>query len=42
MFLLEYAVRMKQPGTEKRMIDELRCRNGNEDHLRAPASKDVL
>ena len=43
LFLLEYAVRMKQPGTEKRVMDELRCRNGNEDHLQgAAASKDVL
>ena len=29
LFLLEYAVRMKEPGLEKRMIDELRCLNGN-------------
>ena len=44
LFLLEYAVRMKQPGTEKRMIDELRCRNGNLKITcgRAAASKDVL
>lgn len=44
LFLLEYAVRMKQPGLEKRMIDELRCRNGNLKITcgRAAASKDVL
>ena len=44
LFLLEYAVRMKQPGTEKRMIDELRCRNGNLKITcgRAAASKHVL
>ena len=29
LFLLEYAVRMKAPGIEKRMIDEVRCLNGN-------------
>ena len=44
LFLLEYAVRMKAPGIEKRMIDEVRCLNGN---LKvglgsAAASKDVL
>ena len=35
---------MKQPGLEKRMIDELRCRNGNLKITcgRAAASKDVL
>lgn len=44
LFLLEYAVRMKDPGLEKRMIDELRCRNGNLKIScgRAAASKDVL
>lgn len=29
LFQLEYAVRMREPGLEKRMIDEVRCRNGN-------------
>ncbi len=29
LFTVEYLIRMKQPGTEKRMIDELRCKNGN-------------
>lgn len=29
LFTLEYLIRMKQPGMEKRMIDELRCKNGN-------------
>ena len=44
LFLLEYAVRMKKPGTEKRMIDEVRCLNGNLKVVlgRAAASKDVL
>ena len=44
LFLLEYAVRMKEPGLEKRMIDELRRRNGNLKIVcgRAAASKDVL
>ena len=44
LFLLEYAVRMKEPGMEKRLIDELRCRNGNLKVVlgRAAASKDVL
>ena len=44
LFLLEYSVRMKQPGLEKRMIDELRCRNGNLKITcgRAAAIKDVL
>ncbi len=44
LFLLEYVVRMKQPGLEKRMIDELRCRNGNLKIScgKAAASKDVL
>ena len=44
LFLLEYAVRMKQPGTEKRMIDEVRCLNGNLKVVlgRAAASKEVL
>lgn len=44
LFLLEYAVRMKAPGMEKRMIDEIRCLNGNLKVVlgRAAASKDVL
>lgn len=44
LFLLEYAVRMKEPGLEKRMIDELRCLNGNLKITcgRAAAAKDVL
>ena len=44
LFLLEYAVRMKEPGAEKRMIDEVRCLNGNLKVVlgRAAASKDVL
>ncbi len=29
LFQLEYSVRMAQEGLEKRMLDELRCRNGN-------------
>lgn len=44
LFLLEYAVRMKEPGAEKHMIDEVRCLNGNLKVVlgRAAASKDVL
>lgn len=44
LFLLEYAVRMKEPGLEKRMIDELRCCNGNLKITcgRSAAAKDVL
>lgn len=44
LFLLEYAVRLKEPGLEKRMIDELRCLNGNLKIScgRAVASRDVL
>lgn len=44
LFLLEYAVRLKEPGVEKRLIDEVRCRNGNLKVVlgRAAASKDVL
>ena len=44
LVLLEYAVRMKEPGAEKRMIDEVRCLNGNLKVVlgRAAASKDVL
>ena len=29
LFKLEYCIRLKDSGTEKDMIDELRCRNGN-------------
>ena len=29
LFQLEYAIRLKEPGCEKQMIDELRCLNGN-------------
>ena len=44
LFLLEYAVRMKEPGAEKRMIDEVRCLNGNLKVVlgRAAASTEVL
>lgn len=44
LFLLQYAIHMKELGLEKRMIDELRCRNGNLKIScgRAAASKDVL
>lgn len=44
LFLLQYAIRIKTPGTEKRLIDEVRCLNGNLKVVlgRAAASKDVL
>ena len=44
LFLLEYAVHMKAPGMEKRMIDEVRRLNGNLKVVlgRAAAGKDVL
>lgn len=44
LFQLEYAVRMREPGLEKRMIDEVRCLNGNLKVSlgRAAATKDVL
>ena len=29
LFQLDYLVRMKQPGTEKALIDDVRCLNGN-------------
>ena len=29
LFQLEYVLQMREAGTEKRMIDELRCLNGN-------------
>ena len=44
LFQLEYSVRMAQEGIEKRMIDELRCCNGNLkiSLARAAAVRDVL
>ena len=44
LFLLEYAVRMKEKKKKKRMIDEVRCLNGNLKVVlgSAAASKDVL
>lgn len=44
LFQLQYSVRMREPGLEKRMIDELRCRNGNLKVSLAPAAvtRDVL
>lgn len=44
LFLLEYVVRMKDPGLEKRMIDDLRCQNGNLKIScgRSATAKDVL
>ena len=44
LFLLEYAIRLKEPGIEKKLIDDLRCLNGN---LKiscgtAPSAKGVL
>lgn len=44
LFQLRYQILMREPGLEKQMIDELRCRNGN---LKiscgtAAANKDVL
>ena len=29
LFQLDYLVRMKHPGTEKALIDDVRCLNGN-------------
>lgn len=29
LYQLEFTVRLREPGTEKRLIDELRCLNGN-------------
>ena len=42
--MLEYAIRLKEPGLEKRLIDDLRCLNGNLKITcgRAAAAKDVL
>ena len=44
LFMLEYAIRLKEPGLETRMIDDLRCLNGNLKITcgRAPAGRDVL
>lgn len=44
LFQLKYVVRMRKPGLEKNMIDELRCLNGNLkiSYGKAEASKDVL
>ena len=44
LFMLEYAIRLKEPGLEKRLIDDLRCLNGNLKITcgRAAAAKDVL
>ncbi len=44
LFMLQYAIHMKQPGQEKRLIDELRCLNGNLKIScgRPAAAKDVL
>ena len=40
---LSYDIRLKQPGQEKAMIDELRCRNGNlEINLAARAAESEL
>jgi len=29
MYELDYRVFLKEPGMEKEMLDEIRCRNGN-------------
>ncbi len=44
LFLLEYEIRLKDPAFEKRMIDELRYRNGNLkiSCCRMAAARDVL
>lgn len=44
LFQLEYLVRMKEDGCEKRLIDELRCLNGNLKITlgRKAKAKDVL
>lgn len=44
LYQLQYNVTMRQPGQEKRMIDELRCLNGNLKISLGlmPANKDVL
>ena len=44
LYQLEYEIRMKQAGLEKRMIDEMRTMNGNLKISlgRAPMAKEVL
>ena len=44
LFQLEYSIRMREQGLEKKMIDELRCLNGNLkiSCARSAAAKDVL
>ena len=44
LYQLEYEIRMRQSGTEKRMIDEMRTLNGNLKITlgRAPMAKEVL
>lgn len=44
LFQLEYAIRMREPGLEKKMIDELRCLNGNLKIScgKSAAARDVL
>lgn len=44
LYQLQYLIRMKEPHTEKRMIDELRCLNGNLKITLglAPSGKEVL
>lgn len=44
LYQLEYDVRMKEPGLEKRMMDELRCLNGNLKISlgHAPVNREVL
>ena len=44
LYQIQYAIRMKAPHTEKKMIDELRCLNGNLKITLglAPMTKEVL
>ena len=44
LYQLEYEIRMRKPGLEKRMIDEMRTMNGNLKITlgRAPMAKEVL
>ena len=44
LYQLEYEIRMREPGLEKRMIDEMRTMNGNLKITlgRAPMAKEVL
>lgn len=44
LFQLEYAIRLREPGSEKKLIDELRCLNGNLKISlgKAAAQRDVL